>query len=149
MADPPRCLLDTNILLRLTDFNDPTHAQVASASGSLVAKGFQLCCTLQNVAEYWNASTRPVDRNGLGLSPVQTSLRLRQVARRLSVLPEPADTLERFLYLLLQHEVRGIQVHDCHLAAVMLVNGVNHILTFNTVDFARYSEIEAIHPGTL
>lgn len=32
------------------------------------------------------------------------------------------------------------------LVASMLVHGLTHILTFNFGDFARYSEITAVHP---
>jgi hypothetical protein len=32
------------------------------------------------------------------------------------------------------------------LVAAMLVHGITHILTFNTKDFARYSEIIAVNP---
>ena len=34
-----------------------------------------LCYTSQNVGEFWNACTRPLDRNGYGLSPKETDRR--------------------------------------------------------------------------
>jgi len=42
--------------------------------------------------------------------------------------------------------VSGVQVHDARLAAAMRVHGVKRILTFNDRDFARYADMEAIHP---
>ena len=42
--------------------------------------------------------------------------------------------------------VIGVNVHDARLVAAMLVHGLTHILTFNTTDFARYTEITAVHP---
>lgn len=47
------------------------------------------------------------------------------------------------------HEVRGAKVHDARLAAIMQVHGVKQILTFNTADFKRFSDIVAVHPGAL
>ena len=40
---------------------------------------------------------------------------------------------------------------DAHLAAVMRIYGIHHILTFNTTDFARYAPegIIAVNPGTV
>ena len=40
-------------------------------------------------------------------------------------------------------------MHDAKLAAAMHVHGVNRILTFNTKDFERFKDIEAIHPVNL
>ena len=47
------------------------------------------------------------------------------------------------------HGVAGVQVHDARLAAAMRVHGVKRILTFNDRDFARYADIEAIHPRSV
>lgn len=48
--------------------------------------------------------------------------------------------------MLLSHRVRGVQVHDAHLAAVLEAHGVKHLLTFNTQDFKRYSSLTAVCP---
>ena len=40
----------------------------------------------------------------------------------------------------------GIQVHDARLVAVMLVHGIENILTLNVTDFQRYPGISAVHP---
>ena len=44
------------------------------------------------------------------------------------------------------HSVSGVQVHDARLVAATRVHGVKRILTFNDKDFARYTDIEAVHP---
>jgi predicted nucleic acid-binding protein len=43
----------------------------------------------------------------------------------------------------------GVQVHDARLAAAMRVPGIQRILTFNERDFARYPDIQAVHPQAL
>ena len=48
--------------------------------------------------------------------------------------------------LLVQHEVKGIQVHDARLVAGMKIHGIDRILTYNQGDFKRYAGITAIHP---
>jgi predicted nucleic acid-binding protein len=42
-----------------------------------------------------------------------------------------------------------VQVHDARLVAAMRVHSVKRILTFNDKDFARYTDIAAVHPGTV
>jgi predicted nucleic acid-binding protein len=42
--------------------------------------------------------------------------------------------------------VSGVQVHDARLAAVMRVNGIANILTFNIRHFQRLPDITAVHP---
>lgn len=51
--------------------------------------------------------------------------------------------------LIVTHSVSGVRVHDARLVAAMRVFGVKRILTFNERDFARYSDIEAIHPSSI
>ena len=62
------CLVDTNILLRLTRRLDPQYGVVDAALARLLGQRATLYYTHQNIAEFWNAMTRPVGRNGLGLT---------------------------------------------------------------------------------
>ena len=62
------CLVDTNILLRATRRFDPQHKIVSTALARLLGQGTILYYTHQNIAELWNAMTRPIERNGLGLT---------------------------------------------------------------------------------
>jgi hypothetical protein len=71
------CLVDTIILLRMTRQSDPQHRVVANSLALLAEQGTALYYTHQNIAELWNAMTRPVDRNPLGLSPSEAE---REVA---------------------------------------------------------------------
>jgi len=61
-------LVDTNILLRFVEPKDPEHALVREAVRALTAKGESLCFTSQNLVEFWNVCTRPLSKNGLGLT---------------------------------------------------------------------------------
>jgi predicted nucleic acid-binding protein len=68
MPDAAAWLLDTNILLRMSKSDDPHDPMTRAALRALVAQGTRLCFTSQILGEFWNASTRPRDRNGFGLS---------------------------------------------------------------------------------
>ncbi|MGA2904833.1 MAG: PIN domain-containing protein [Candidatus Korobacteraceae bacterium] len=142
-------LIDSNVVLRWVQPSDPDYSAVASALETLAERGDILCYTSQNLAEFWNTCTRPTNRNGYGLSPSQTDRRAEAFESRLRLLPDGLAVHNEWRRLLVQHNVSGVQVHDARLVAAMHVHGVKHILTFNEKDFARYSDIEAIHPRTL
>ena len=61
-------LTDTNILLRRTQPDHPSHALAVESIARLLAAGEQVCFTLQNMSEFWNVATRPASNNGLGFS---------------------------------------------------------------------------------
>lgn len=60
------CLLDSNILLRISKSDDPQQAVIGHALRVLAGRGVRLCYTSQTLGEFWNASTRPFDKNGFG-----------------------------------------------------------------------------------
>jgi len=148
MAGTPH-LVDSNILLRWVKPDHGDYALVVSAIAAVLRRGDVLCYTSQNVGEFWNACTRPVDRNGFGLSPQEAHRRARFFEEKLQLLPDSLTVHQEWRKLLVAHSVSGIQVHDAWTAAAMRVHGVRLILTFHDRDFARYPGIEAIHPRSL
>ena len=48
-----------------------------------------------------------------------------------------------------EFRVTGAKVHEARLAALMQAHGTGRMLTFNVADFARYPDVEAIHPDNL
>ena len=149
MSSSTRYLLDTNILLRLSNPVLEQYALCHQAVSRLRLQGCLLHYTLQNVAEFWNVSTRPVARNGHGLSCAVASLALSDLEGFMTLLPDDARVYAVWRELVTEHDIRGVQVHDAKLAAAMLVHDVGHILTFNGADFARYPKVEAAHPRIL
>jgi len=139
-------LLDSNILLRWVKPDHNEYPLVVSAIEAILRRDGELCYTSQNVGEFWNTCTRPLDRNGYALSPQETDRRAKFFEEKLRLLPDSLAVHEEWRKLLVTYGVSGVQVHDARLAAAMRVHGVKRILTFNDRDFARYTDIEAIHP---
>lgn len=84
-----RYLVDTNVLLRLLQRNDPHHSTIRQAVRALLARGDELCCAPQNIVELWNVSTRPATaRGGFGLTTAETDRRVRLIERVSTVLEE-------------------------------------------------------------
>jgi hypothetical protein len=67
----------------------------------------------------------------------------------MTLLPETEKVYPAWLRLLQSHEVRGVQVHDAHLAAVLEVHQVTHLLTFSGADSKRFPHVVAVHPQDL
>jgi predicted nucleic acid-binding protein len=139
-------LADTNILLRLAEPSDPEYAIVRSAVEALAVRGEHLCYTAQNLVEFWNVCTRPIGKNGFGLSSAETDARAKIIEARFRLLPDSERVHVEWRRLVVEYAVAGAQVHDARLAASMLVHGVTNILTLNDRDFTRYSGISAVHP---
>ena len=140
-------LLDTGILLRLMNRQSQMHDEIRQAVRSLKLKGHVVAITLQNVSEFWNVCTRPAEaRGGLDLTIDETRRRLRTIERIAVLLPDSVETYGRWKELVVNQGVRGVQVHDAKLAALMAVHGITHLVTLNTGDFARYPHVTALTP---
>lgn len=144
-----RILLDSNILLRWVEPDQPDQAIVARALDLLQSADSDLCYTSQNLGEFWNTLTRPADRNGYGLTPAQADRRARAIESQITLLPDTLDTHIEWRRLLVAHSISGVQVHDARLVASMHIHGVDRILTFTTRDFVRFTDIQAVHPTDL
>ncbi len=142
-------LVDSNVLLRWVKPDDRDYPLVVSAIDTILERGAVLCYTSQNLAEFWNTCTRPRERNGYALSPEEADRRAKELESKLRLLADTAAVHLEWRKLLVTHRVSGVQVHDARLVALMRVYGVGRVLTFNVKDFIRYSDIEAVHPGTL
>lgn len=142
------CLVDTNILLRLSRSVDPNFARIQAAMRQLETERAELFYSLQNIAEFWNVSTRPLTANGFGLSVEEANQNLKAFEAGMSLLPDNASLYPMWRELVLKHKITGVQVHDARLAALMQVHEVSRILTLNGSDFSRYSGITVIDPRT-
>jgi hypothetical protein len=65
MAGTPY-LVDSNVLLRWVKPDDRDYPLVVSAIDATLQRGAVFCYTSQNVAEFWNTCTRPLNRSSIG-----------------------------------------------------------------------------------
>jgi hypothetical protein len=96
--------------------------------------------------EYWVVATRPVAVNGLGLTPADVEISLQGFDILFTFLPEPPHIGVRWRDLVNRYNVQGRTGHDTRIVAFMLEQGVTHLLTLNSSDFARYTEILCLAP---
>jgi predicted nucleic acid-binding protein len=142
-----RYLVDTNVLLRLLQRNDPDYSIIREAVRTLMARGDELCCAPQNIAEFWNVCTRPATaRGGFGLTIAETDYRVRLTERIFRILEETPAVYPEWRRLVVDNSVAGVQVHDARIVSMMNVHGITHILTLNGADFSRYAGITSVSP---
>jgi predicted nucleic acid-binding protein len=142
-------LADTNILLRWVTPADPQHSLAVNSVKTLQRRGEVVHITSQNLIEFWAVATRPASANGLGMSPAEAEREVESLERLFPLVPDSTAIYTEWKRLVAAAGVSGVKVHDARLAAVMIVNGLTHVLTFNTDDFKRFHGINAVDPQNI
>jgi len=88
------CLVDTNVLVRLAVPADPHHLSASRAVEAMTAEGLYVAG--QNLIEFWNVSTRPVQNNGLGQTTTTIPEALTHPSARWSLAKRCVETLQSF-----------------------------------------------------
>ena len=130
-------LVETPLLLRLANASDPQYVVAEAAISRLRSRGESLHVAPQNLVEFRNGATRPVESNGLGLPPAVADQMVEGFEKVFSLLPETPDIYPAWKALVQAAGVVGKQVHDARLVAICRVYGITHVLTFNVRHFAR------------
>lgn len=130
-------LLDTNILIRLTNTADARHAVATRAVLELHQRGEVVHITPQNLVEFRSVATRPSAVNGLGLSAAATEAKAAVYETTFPLLPEIPAVYPAWKSLVMALGVIGKQVHDARLVAVCHAHGIEKLLTFDLQHFAR------------
>ena len=146
-------LLDTNVLVRLSNAADAAFPVATLSLLKLHQRGETVHITAQNLVEFRNVATRATSLNGLGLPLPIVESAAAVFERRFPLLPETPDIFVAWKALVSAAGVVGKQVHDARLLAVCEVHQISHLLTFNVAHFARFSAcapaIKVLHPATL
>lgn len=141
-------LIDTGVLLRMFRHDDPEHRDVRDSMRILFRQGGLVTVAMQNIAEFWNVATRPIHaRGGHGWSLTRVEGRVRWIERRFSIVTESPAAYAIWIQLLRSLSVVGVQVHDARLAAIMMAEGIEDLLTLNPADFKRYPAIRCHTPA--
>lgn len=133
-----RAVLDTNVLLAATDEGRDDHHRALFALERWPALGTSVYTSGQILREYLVVATRPVERNGLGLSRLDALANVTVMRKRLHLLDENRHVVDRLADLVAEVDCGGKQIHDANVVATSLVHGIGAIATANIADFDRY-----------
>lgn len=134
-------LIDTSILVRTIHAGNPHQTLAIDAVSLLRGRGERLCVVPQNIVEFWAVATRPSDANGLSLSIEDAEAELIRIHMLFILKPEDETIFQNWEKLAAAYRVSGKNSHDARLVAAMQTHGIENLLTFNTPDFNRYSDI--------
>ena len=141
-------LIDTGIWLRAFDQTSVDRPLIVRSLRRLWMEKREIVTTSQNIAEFWNVSTRPpAARGGYGLSPSAVNQRVRWIERIARVLPFTLNDYREWRELVVHHQITGVNVHDARLVAVIATNGISSLLTLNVADFRRYPGVVVQSPS--
>jgi predicted nucleic acid-binding protein len=141
-------LADTNVLLRSIESTEQTNDEAIIAIKTLLKRGHRVSILPQNLIEFWNVATRPVDKNGFGWSVVKAEYEISRLETLLTVLPDTDTIYPQWRELVFNYEVKGKSVHDARIVAAMMVHHISKVLTFNGQDFKRFQDIVVIDPSS-
>lgn len=137
-------LLDTNILLTATDRSRQGFEEARELFTRALELGVHLCVSGQIIREYLVVATRPIEVNGLGLSPSEAVHNIHSFTRRLVFLEESELVSSELLSLIQKHELNGKRIHDTNIVALMHVEHINTIISCNPEDFSPFSHIQVM-----
>jgi len=146
-------LLDSNLLVLLTNSADPQCAVSRSAIHKLLARPERHILVPQNLYEFWAVATRsagnpPAGQNGLGMTCDQASQWLAFFQRRFTFLPDRDELSSRWHALFKTHGIKGFRSHDVRLVAAMETYGIPRLLTFTIQDIKGFA-ITILEPSSV
>lgn len=136
---PASSILDTNVLVSSTASQRKLH-EVAQSVVQCPVSGKQACVSGQILREYLVVATRPLESNGLGLTPAEAIANVSAFRSLMHCLEENEEVRKRLAKLVLTHECRGVVIHDANVVATALAHGVPAIVTENWEDFRRFDQ---------
>ncbi|MEH2125774.1 type II toxin-antitoxin system VapC family toxin [Nostoc sp.] len=137
--------IDTNILVYANLALSPFHLQATERLQALAEQGIDLWISRQTLREYLAAMTRRGDLTG-NIPIASLVADVRYFASYFRLVEDNLLVTERLLTLMEEIPSGGKQVHDANIVATMLVYGIPQLLTHNTSDFARFSELITVLP---
>ena len=144
-TDDKFCFLDTNILIYASDRSSPWHPSSKDKVKKLLSEGFHLFISPQVLREYVSVASRSTGTE----KPTPWDMILKNYEdfqKYFRLLEEGQNSVNQLSQLLSKIPAAGKQVHDANIVATMLVHNVSNLLTHNTVDFSRYSQLINIIP---
>jgi len=141
--------VDTNVLLSATDRSRLHHDEARGLSRVAREAGCHLALSGQIIREYLVVATRPVEVNGLGMSPADALHNISTFLPRAVLCEETEAVSLRLRSLVATHALSGKRIHDANIVATMVAHDIHWLVTENGDDFEGFAEMQALGPGEL
>jgi predicted nucleic acid-binding protein len=135
--------VDTNVLLYANVTAAPLHEASLDALREAYQVGRPLWISRQILREFIAVRTRP-QLFTQPSSEITVIERIQHFEDHFEVADETLAVTEKLLELFKAYKFSGKQVHDANIVATMLTYDVSCLLTHNTKDFERFSDLITI-----
>jgi predicted nucleic acid-binding protein len=137
--------LDTNILVYANVSESSFHEAALQKIQNLYDTEIELWVSRQVLREFIVTLTRP--QSFTNPRPITTVIeRVRFFQTQFRVAEDSPEVTEKLLSLMEEIPIGGKQVHDANIVATMLVYDIPQLLTHNTGDFTRFSNLITVLP---
>jgi len=144
-TDGSPVFIDTNVLIYASLARSPLNLEAKGWLQRLSEQGAALWISRQVIREFLAAMTR--SRELVEESPLEALLELARYLEAHFLVADDNPRVTAWLLQLMERiPIRGKQVHDANVVATMLAYDVPNLLTHNTADFARYSDLITLLP---
>ena len=113
-------LLDTNVVLRLSNPSDGQYNLATEAVFCLLNRADECFLAAQVLIEFWVVATRPIEVNGLGWTTEKTQSVIEQLLDRFPLLEESPQIFLDWLALVTTNKIKGKHTHVARLIALMV-----------------------------
>ena len=138
--------VDTNIMVYAVDENSPHHVKARGFVESRLNLSETWFLAWPTVYEYLRVVTHlRVFRKPLTPDEGEVNVRLLLESDQVEIMEESEDTWNAYRELASRWRPKGNFVHDMHIAALMLTNGVKKIYTCD-IEFQKIRELKALDP---
>ncbi len=145
IGEDKRIIVDTNILVYANIENESFQEQARSKLLKLINSDFQLWISRQIIREFLVYATRYNFENER--KPIQEFVtNIFRNFKQYNIAEDSSTTTTNLQNLLIQYNISGKKVHDANIVATMQAFKIPKILTHNTKDFERFSDIIEIVP---
>jgi len=138
-------LVDANVLIYAFDTQSPQHLASRALLDAARIGSVSLYISSQILSEFYSITTN--SRRVLKpRSPAEALHAVSDLVNYLRILPISVAAVESLVDLLRRRPVKGGEIFDLQIVATMKANNILKIYTFNTEDFAVFSELEILTP---
>ncbi|MBI4066772.1 type II toxin-antitoxin system VapC family toxin [Candidatus Gottesmanbacteria bacterium] len=135
-------VFDSNLFIYFLDKSSPFYEQARALFAEIISEKIQPYCGQQNIIEVERILVQRYKITVPEITPKVDTLITEFHFRVMAPFPYTVKTF----HTILPSIKSGGDIFDYYLAATMLDNGINRILTVNTKDFSQIKEIQAINP---
>ena len=132
--------IDTNVLVNSRVPGAPHHDAARAGLERAFRDPEPLRVSRQVIREYLAVVTRP-QTWPVAITREEALEDVSRLIRTFQVLEDGSAVTELLIELCRDIPAGGRQIHDANIVATMLARGEGRLLTFNTADFRRYSEL--------